>query len=216
MTRQDSRRTSGLVEHDVALDTLLSSLLAEVPDYVPNPPPASAVPQGLAARPDAMPGAVLNPAPPAPITQPELNVQQPPEWAGASFRVLLFRIGAMQFAVPLAMLRAVSELAEPPHQVPGQPAWHLGLVRYRGESLMVADLGALLGIRAVCDDPQYLLVIGDVAIACDALGEALTAEPAAVRWRRGGEARAWLAGLLTGPMCALLDVAEIDRLIRHG
>lgn len=200
--RPTRRPTTGLVEHDVALDTLLSSLLAEVPEYDPA----------------AAPAPVLNPASPAPITQAEPDTAPWPEWARPPLRVLLFSVGGMQFAVPLLMLRAVSQLTQPPHEVPGRPAWHRGVVRYRGESLVVADLGRLLGIRASSDDPDYLLVIGDgdVAIACDALGEAFTAQPEALRWRRGAGDRVWLAGLLTGPMCALLDVAEIDRRIRHG
>jgi purine-binding chemotaxis protein CheW len=214
--------TDRLVGHAAALGSLLDALLAEVPAYTPGevstvtseaPSPAQC---GTTAGP--RPTAELNPHEVPPLTHAQAGEAEPPVWARNGFRALLFRIGDLDFAIPLLMLRAVARLELPLRQVPQQPAWHRGVTHYRGDALAVADLGVLLGIAAGCEAPRYLLLLGDgrVAIGCDALGEAPGLDAGAVRWRRGGDDKAWFAGLLSAQMCVLLDATAIDQRIRHG
>ena len=141
-----------------------------------------------------------------------------PGWAGDGFRALLFRIGRYHLAVPLVLLCSVLSAPDRLTRVPGRPAWHLGLARYRGRLVTVADLGLLLGLQASCNTPRYLLMIGigDVAIACDGIEDAVPVDPASVRWPRPGAEKTWWAGLMTAQMCVLVDADPVNDEIRHG
>ena len=217
MTDHPPRRM-GLVGHDAAIDTLLVSLLAELPEHEPGQTQGLTADDPAGSTPQATSAALLQSGSAPPASRAQRSQGQPPVWATGPLRVLLFGIGGMSFAAPLVMLRAVTELTQSPQPLPGQPTWHRGLVQYRGKSLLVADPVPLLGIRAHSAKPRYLLVMGDgeMALACDALGEAVTTDAGAVRWRHGSDDRAWLAGMLPGQMCALLDVVQIEQKIRHG
>lgn len=212
----------GLPGHDQALGGLLDSLFSE---------PAAA-PQSHTRRPEraeSPPGAA-RPADPATLNDPmaspiEDEIPSPadpvpvvPAWAVDGFRALLFRIGRYRFAVPLVLMRGIVGLPDRITRVPGQPAWHLGLVRYRDESLVVVDLGLLTGVPAKCVKPRYLLRTGagDVAILCDGIEDAIGLTPQDVRWSRRGKERSWLKGLLSDQMCGLLDTDVLSRKIRHG
>jgi len=206
---------TGLAGPDTALASLLGSLLAEVPEYAPPAPASEAVEVPLQTR-EVSEGLKADGA--GSLTTETGNGVQVPAWGRNAFRVLVFGIGGVDFAVPLLLLKAVGRVDGPIRQVPGQPDWHRGIHHFREQALVVVDIGPLLGLGVHCADPGYLLLIGDgrFAIACDALGEAPSAEPEAVRWRRAeGRRRTWLAGLMVGEMCVLLDAEAIERKIRH-
>jgi purine-binding chemotaxis protein CheW len=220
MRSDGSRRPSRLAEHDSALSSLLESLLAEVPEYrsedplttIPMPPPDSRIDAETA------PARGLKPAPTGPLQEPSAVDDPVPSWAKQSFRVLLFYIGGLRFAMPLVQMRGVSLVPEKKAQVPGRASWHLGMIRVRGATVALVELGGLLGIDAACEHPDYLLLIADgaAAIACDRIGEAVTIESDRVRWRRRASQRTWLAGLLSDEMCLLLDAEALGEMIRHG
>jgi purine-binding chemotaxis protein CheW len=115
-------------------------------------------------------------------------------------------------------MRSIAQVPDRLVKLPGRPAWQRGLVRYRGDSVLVADLGLLLGIKAGCEAPRYLLIIGDgrCAFECDSIEDAVPVVSRDVHWGRRTEGRAWLAGLLADRMCALLDADAIAGKIRHG
>jgi chemotaxis signal transduction protein len=141
-----------------------------------------------------------------------------PDWAEGGFRALFFRIGEFRFGMPLVLMRSIFTPSGRLTRVPGQAAWHCGLARHRGETVVVADFGLLLGVTASCAEPRYLLLIGDGqgALACDQLEDALALDPTEVRWTRPGSGPAWLAGFLPQQMCGLLDAEVIGNKIRHG
>ena len=197
-----------LAEHDAALGSLLESLLAEVPEYLP-----------AATEPES-----LNPAGIQPLTgqdtgEPEIRAVVP-DWAkvAAGFRVLQFRIGEYRFAMPMVLMRSVALLPDRVTALPVQPRWQGGVVRYRGGNLALADLGVLIGVAARCESARYMLVFGDggQAVVCDDIEDAVLVNTGEVRWRRERRHRAWLLGLLVGQMCVLLDPDVVANGIRHG
>lgn len=197
-----------LAEHDAALGSLLESLLAEVPEYLP-----------AATEPES-----LNPAGIQPLTgqdtgEPEIRAVVP-DWAkvAAGFRVLQFRIGEYRFAMPMVLMRSVALLPDRVTALPVQPRWQRGVVRYRGGNLALADLGVLIGVAARCESARYMLVFGDggQAVMCDDIEDAVLVNTSEVRWRRERQHRAWLLGLLVGQMCVLLDPDVVANGIRHG
>ena len=76
----------------------------------------------------------------------------------AATRLIVFRLGADRFAVPVDDIAVILEVpAISP--VPGTPAWVLGVANHRGDLLPVVDLAALLGLeQARPRSGAYLLV----------------------------------------------------------
>jgi purine-binding chemotaxis protein CheW len=199
-----------LVEHDSALDLLLGDLLAE------------ATGRSLPAAVDHAP---LNSAAQAPLNKEEVAARAAktettlrPSWAMQPFRVLLFRVGRQRFAMPLVLMSSVALIPQRLHRLPSGPDWELGIARMRNVSVVIADLGGLLGIAAACEGPRYLLLVGEgsTAVTCDQLEDAVLVHGDQVRWPKGARAQPWLAGLLTGQMCVLIDPLVVERAIRHG
>lgn len=209
---------SRLVGHDKALGTLLASLLAEVSSAAGEPLPEAPARADADPPTGTQPADRLNTAEPQPLTGQHGQTAPKPVWAAHDFRALLFRIGEYRFAMPLVLMRSVASLPEQRTRLPSQPPWHLGLVHYRGRSMVVMDLGQWIGVRARCAAPRYLLVIGDGtrAVVCDQIEDAVLVCPRRVRWRRVSGDRAWLAGFLVQQMCVLLDADALDESIGHG
>lgn len=196
-----------LAEHDTALSGLLESLLAEVPANAP-----------VRTNCEPAPGPELNTTQEQPLPEQGAAASLIPDWAASAFRALLFRIGGIRFALPLVLMRSVVSLERSPRRLPGQPTWQVGIVHSRGRQVVLAELGGLIGIEARCRAMRYLLVIDDggLALACDEVEEAVLVETTDVRWHRRSPDRAWLAGLLLGQMCVLLNADALAGVMRHG
>jgi purine-binding chemotaxis protein CheW len=200
-------RPARLADQDVALARLLEELLGELPVETAPVSSSSAEPA---------PSVGLN----EPVEPPlqDASVPDPttggrPAWAGVRFRALLFRVGGHRFAMPLVALHSVAPMDRRPTALPQQPAWQIGVVRYRDQAVRVADLMALLGLAASGQPPRYLLVLGggQVAVACDAIDDAIDVTSDAVRWRRSGASRLWLVGFLVDSLSAVLDPSVIEK-----
>lgn len=201
-------RPTRLARHDAALGSLLASLLAEVPEFTPAD--AGVVPLN---PPDIQPLTGQDPGEPALETAVPVWAQ-----AAARFRVLQFRIGEFRFAMPMVLLHSVALLPDRVTALPAQPRWQRGVVRYRGRTVVLADLGVLIGVAAQCQSARYMLVFGDggQALVCDGIEDAVLVGKDDMRWSRRRQQRAWLLGLLVAQMCVLLDPDVVANGIRHG
>jgi len=222
-----------LVEADQALEDLLGTLLADVPEHRDAPPvapPAPAQPEVVTetagetqvqVQPEVPVEAVveqaLNIREDAPIQeqdeQPSAEPLQRPEWAGSEIKVLVVRVGDLRLGVPLVCLNSIAPMPQDTAvtQVPAQPDWHRGVMQHRDSKLVIVDLPDLLQLRSGERQPGYLLVIGDghYGLACDALEEPVTVSADALNWRQADDRRNWMWGMLPEHMCLLLDVDGI-------
>jgi chemotaxis signal transduction protein len=214
-------RPTRLVTHDAALALLLEDLLADVPpaDPVFND---VAVPVREMRPGPALQGDRLNRLATAPIPQQKVAEPAPeqdlPAWADVGFRALVFRVGEHRFAVPMIALHSVTRLDQAPTRVPRRPAWHLGLIHYRDQTTIVAELAGLLGAPSRPGGGGFLLVLGrgQAAVTCDAVEDAVDLDREAIRWRRATGRNAWLAGVVVDTLWVLLDPAALECRIRHG
>jgi purine-binding chemotaxis protein CheW len=203
-------RPTRLAEQDVALARLLDDLLGGLP--AAETPPLSSPVTG------PVPSVGLNQSVEPPLQDasvPDPTTGGRPAWAGVRFRALLFRVGGHRFAMPLVALHSVAAMDRRPTALPQQPAWQIGVVRYRDQAVRVADLMALLGLTASGQPPRYLLVLGSgrAAVACDAIDDAIEVTRDAVRWRHAGRSRPWLVGFLVDSLSAVLDPLDIEKQI---
>lgn len=220
-----------LVEADLALEDLLGTLLEDVPEYagpepraeVAAPPDASArtietAPPSIEPQPvvGEIPADALNNASAEPIQEQDDSVEAPrPEWADGDFKALVVRLGSLRFAVPLVCLNSIALLGDDQAlaAIPGQPEWHLGVMRYREQKLVVVDPARLLRLQAGEGSGSHLLVIGEgrYGLVCGAIEEQLTLRADKVNWRLAADRRDWMLGILPEQMCVLLDTDLIAR-----
>lgn len=136
-----------------------------------------------------------------------------PEWAASDFKVLVVRVGRLRVAVPLVTLNGIAKL-EPGFDatsMPGQPAWHRGVMRHRGGKLVLVDMADLLRMDCGEQQPGFLLLVGEnrYGLQCDAIENPVTVTQSQVTWRLGDERRDWTFGMLPEHMCLLLDTDGI-------
>ncbi len=143
-----------------------------------------------------------------------------PEWGQRPFECLLFRVGGLALAVPLVALGTIYPLEARVTPLFGQPKWLLGLMPAGERQLRVVDTARLVMPERYRPElvEGYRYVIGlhgfDWGLAVDDVANAMTLEPDAVRWRSERSKRPWLAGTVVAQMCALLDVAALERGMR--
>ncbi|MCU7916881.1 MAG: chemotaxis protein CheW [Candidatus Thiodiazotropha sp. (ex Epidulcina cf. delphinae)] len=135
-----------------------------------------------------------------------------PAWAENGFQVLLFKVNGITLGIPLTSLVGILDYAGEASQLPGQPAWTLGVIINRDEKVIVIDSARLLMPERLTGNevarPRRLLLISDghLALAVDSISTTLDIEKEAVRWRTGGVGRPWYAGIIIQELSVLLNV----------
>jgi purine-binding chemotaxis protein CheW len=202
-----------LLEQHLALSSYLEALLGEVPDG--DEPDA-----GSAVEPNA-----TSPPPPEPVTAVVDGQENAAAWASGRFQCLLFRVGGLTLAMPLAMLNGVIPWQEVT-PLPNRASRFLGLLHHQGRSVKVVDTALVVmperverqGLAPANERARHIILMGGGhwGLACDRIGEVLTLDPADVRWRTSHGKRPWLAGTVLQHMCALIEPQALERLLATG
>lgn len=183
------------------------------------------------AKPEITPAAKIEAQQPAKDKQ--LSATQPPAlppswkngrpaWAQERFECLLFKVKGLTLAVPLVELGGIIKIEDEPTPLFGQPGWFLGLIRNNQMNVAMIDTAQWVLPPAIIDkNPEpYELIIriheSHWGLACNQVDKSITLEPDQVRWRSSLTKRPWLAGTVIEHMCALIDVAAFDRLLKEG
>ncbi|WP_114418737.1 chemotaxis protein CheW [Marinospirillum perlucidum] len=207
----------------------------------PEPPPAEPEPAPLPEEPLAAPEP--EPQPSEPLVEPEPEVAPPevredkkedqppappgwkngrPVWAQERFECLLFKVKGLTLAVPLVELGGIIKIDREPTPLFGQPDWFLGMLRANDLNVCMVDTAQWVLPPALINqqqDPYKLIIrIHDSVwgLACNLVDRSISLNPDQVRWRTSLGKRPWLAGTVIEHMCALIDVAAFDRLLKEG
>lgn len=222
MSAKTPSTASWLPPQKEALSLYLDSLLHETWDEPLN----TFEPVDLAPAAEAPP-TPETPAPVAAQVTPSPATACPPEgvipfWAATPFQAQLFQVAGLTLALPVAELVGVVDSTD--IIKPGADAgpWLRGRLCYRDGEIMVVDTARWVLPQRQDLPPQGaqypVLVIanGRWGLACDALSETITVDPAEVRWRTARTQRRWLAGIVSQRGCALLDPAEFAALLNEA
>ena len=224
-----NRRDPALVDSRDAIRDYLDTLLREIPDAgdAEAPPPERPVPD---PRPSEPPRVAMAPTDATDTT--ESGATEParaeairtPASAGrprGRFQALFFEVAGLRLAVALTDLHSVvprDDVTITP--MPDQPAWCLGLMRYRQRNVRVVDTAAMVlpaggRERSEIPPPSRILVVGDGgwALACHGIGEVVRLEEHEVKWRSPAGKRPWLAGTVIGHLCALVDTGAFTSML---
>ncbi|MCU7906135.1 MAG: chemotaxis protein CheW [Candidatus Thiodiazotropha sp. (ex Epidulcina cf. delphinae)] len=206
---------SRIAEPDTALKSYLDTLLSEIGDSPVTSPEVEVKEPSTDAdiEIEDVRQSVVTPTPQSVLQEgrPE-QLTEIPAWAENGFQVLLFKVNGITLGIPLTALVGILDYEGGASQLPGQPAWTLGVVVNRDEKVIVIDSARLLMPERLSGNevvsPQRLLLIGDghLALAVDSVCSTLEIEKEAVRWRSGSGKRPWYAGIIIQELSVLLNV----------
>jgi len=139
-----------------------------------------------------------------------------PAWAQQPFECLLFKVGGLALAAPLAELGSIYPLdTESLTAIFGQAAWFMGLLPVKGYNVRAIDAAQVVMPERYAESMRqfyrYVITLhgSDWGLAVDSVADSIVLQPDEVRWRGQRSKRPWLAGTLVTQMCALLDVAQL-------
>ncbi|WP_416885839.1 chemotaxis protein CheW [Marinospirillum sp.] len=145
-----------------------------------------------------------------------------PVWAQERFECLLFKVKGLTLAVPLVELGGIIKIEKQPTPIFGQPSWFLGMLRSNKSNVCMVDTAQwVLPPALINQHPEpYQLVIrihnSQWGLSCNQVDRSISLQPDQVRWRTSLGKRPWLAGTVIEHMCALIDAAAFDRLLKEG
>lgn len=215
------------VEEAQPAPQVLMPELKFAPEPEPEPQPAPPAPEPELAPKVVEPQPQVVSEPPAEIT-PDQPPSPPgwkdgrPVWAQERFECLLFKVKGLTLAVPLVELGGIIKIDREPTPLFGQPDWFLGMIRANDMNVCMVDTAQwVLPPALIAKHPEvYKLIIrihdSVWGLACNEVDRSISLEPDQVRWRTSLGKRPWLAGTVIDHMCALIDVAAFDRLLKEG
>jgi purine-binding chemotaxis protein CheW len=208
---------SKVEEPDHALKSYLDTLLLEI-ETVPNETVAVKEPPPVADT--KVEEAQISEPKLEPKTQTEQQQESAlPDWVESEFQVLLFKVNGITMGMPLNAMKGILNYNGEASQLPGQPAWSLGVIVNRDEKVVIIDSARFLMPERVTVDtqtePKQLLLIGegDRALAVDTICNTLNVVKDDVRWRNGIHNKPWYAGILIDELSVLLDVDGVLQML---
>ena len=80
---------------------------------------------------------------------------------GASSQYLTFELGPETYAVPLLQVQEIRQYT-PATRIPNAPSYVIGVINLRGAIIAVVDLRPRLGLPALNDEEQSIVVVANV------------------------------------------------------
>lgn len=202
-------RDPPLLEQSQALTLYLDSLFRDMPpELVEAPAPAE-----------------LTTPPPSDMASPDRSEPLPASsgFEKSPFSCLLIGLGNVRLAVPMSSLFGIRRMPEKPVRLPGSPPWVVGMLGGGDDKVQVVDLAALLSGDGAAALPQrgtarhaVIIAEGRWAIGCEAASRTLRVDPVLVHWSGGNARRSWLAGIVPGELCTLVDARALVRWLDGG
>lgn len=194
----------------------IATLLKQVPQQPPQTVPAETVTEEIQAPLQQAEQTVTNEVKPVASCEHKAAPQQP-------FQALLFEVAGLTLAVPLTELGGIHQ-TEKVGSIIGKPSWFMGVMLSRNEKINVVNTAQWVMPEKYTEsmesdlDYQYLVMLGTShwGLGCENLIDTMDLHPDQIKWRQTRSKRPWLAGVVKEKMCALLDVAELIRLLEQG
>lgn len=143
-----------------------------------------------------------------------------PDWGLHAFQAMVFKVGELSLAIALTELAGVIEW----RAAPSASGLCLGHYQHDDQPVCVVDLARLIFAGNRFDDliktdarqrVTRIILTNNAkwGLACDAVYEVITIQPAQVNWRSTRTRRQWLAGTLLDEMIVVLDVESTAKIL---
>jgi len=157
-----------------------------------------------------------------PLLEPTIS-KVDKSYRSESFQAMFFDVAGLTVAVPLVELGGIYNVDKITGLM-GKPKWFEGVMIHRDEKINVVDTALWVMPEKYDDklkealDYQYVIMLSNSkwGLLAENLVDTVTLEPEDVKWVEGSSKRPWLAGLVKGRMCALLEVESLIQLLNNG
>jgi len=231
MSQLKSNPIKQIVRQELALDSYLATLLAEIPateiieqqEQLTVDVSVKAKTQIekkkktsiLATRKIAVESSVVNDTP---IVSPLQSLAVMPPYAQEEFSALFFKVGNLMLAAPLTDLSRTIRFDGNLTKIPQQPIWFMGLKEEQGVKLGILNMAYLVqgktraSIRNYQDQPLENIILtedGQWGFACDKVVSIAKVSPDKVRWRTNREKKPWLVGTIIDELVVIVDLNQL-------
>ncbi len=232
MRQLKSKAVKQIVRQELALDSYLATLLAEIPATevieqqeqlmleVPvkekeqieekKEKPAILATSKILSEPN-----IVNKAPTVSALQ---SLAVMPAYAQEEFPALFFKVGHLMLAAPLTDLSRTIRFDDNLTKIPQQPIWFMGLKEEQGVKLGVLNMAYLVqgktraGIRNYQKQPLENIILtedGQWGFACDKVVSIAKVSPDKVRWRTNRKKKPWLVGTIIDELVVIVDLKQL-------
>jgi purine-binding chemotaxis protein CheW len=139
------------------------------------------------------------------------------------FQALFFEVAGLTLAVPLIELGGIHEITKIAPII-GKPDWFMGVMLKNEDTFNVVDSARWVMPEKYDDEMeenlnyQFLINLGKTSwgLTCERLVNTVELNKSDVKWRTNTGKRPWLAGMVKERMCALINVAELVKMLKAG
>jgi purine-binding chemotaxis protein CheW len=139
------------------------------------------------------------------------------------FQALFFEVAGLTLAVPLIELGGIHEITKIAPMI-GKPDWFMGVMLKNEDKFNVVDSARWVMPEKYNDEMaetlnyQFLINLGKTpwGLTCERLINTVELNKSDVKWRTNTGKRPWLAGMVKERMCALINVAELVKMLKAG
>jgi len=139
------------------------------------------------------------------------------------FQALFFEVAGLTLAVPLIELGGIHEITKIAPII-GKPDWFMGVMLKNEDKFNVVDSARWVMPEKYDDEMaenlnyQFIINLGKTpwGLTCERLINTVELNKSDVKWRTNTGKRPWLAGMVKEKMCALINVAELVKMLKAG
>ena len=139
------------------------------------------------------------------------------------FHALFFEVAGLTLAVPLIELGGIHEISKVAPII-GKPDWFMGVMLKNETTFNVVDSARWVMPEKYDEEMaenlnyRFLINLGKTewGLTCEKLVNTVELRKSDVKWRNISGKRPWLAGMVKERMCALINVAELVKMLKLG
>jgi len=141
-----------------------------------------------------------------------------PKYAQTEFSALFFKVGNLVLAAPLTDLSRAIKFDGKVTKIPQQPLWFMGLKAELEKKIGILNMAYLIqgknraGTRDYQQQPFTNVILtedGQWGLACDELLTISKLTPEKIRWRTDRQSKPWLIGTVIEQLVVIVDINEL-------
>ncbi len=211
-----------LIEQELALDSYLATMLAELPSTEAIEEQERQVKKVVSSAVKVQAATVKTQEPSIELVADVVTASKAlsimPKYAQDEFSALFFKVGNLVLAAPLTDLSRAIRFDGKVTKIPQQPLWFMGLKAELEQKIGILNMAYLIqgksraGIRDYQQKPFTNVILtedGQWGLACDELLTIAKLTSEQIRWRTDRKSKPWLVGTVIEQLVVVVDINEL-------
>lgn len=211
-----------LIEQELALDSYLATMLAELPSTEAIEEQERQVKKVVSSAVKVQAATVKMQEPSIELVADVVTASKAlsimPKYAQDEFSALFFKVGNLVLAAPLTDLSRAIRFDGKVTKIPQQPLWFMGLKAELEQKIGILNMAYLIqgksraGIRDYQQKPFTNVILtedGQWGLACDELLTIAKLTSEQIRWRTDRKGKPWLVGTVIEQLVVVVDINEL-------